>query len=130
MFAQSVRRMHASMAPLAAILLLAITTAPALAAQAGDTAQSRGDNRRSGSNNRAMVERADEVIDKILREKLQLTDDQSVKLRALGKKMDMARLALRKDEREFRESLRQGVAAWSHAKRSEDQRVDESVALA
>ncbi|MEO7363843.1 MAG: hypothetical protein ABI120_26170 [Gemmatimonadaceae bacterium] len=110
MFPERVIRVRFSMPSIVTALLLfviATGSAHSLVAQGSDTAQSRGDNRRPGGGNRAMVERTDEFIDKILRERLQLTDDQSVKLRALGRKMDIARLALRKDERDFRESLRQ-----------------------
>lgn len=94
-----------------ALLVLTGAAARSLAAQSGDTTQGRGSRRsgavQQGANGRPVLNRADEFIDKIMREKLQLTDEQSVKLRALGKKIDVDRMALRKEEREFRESLRQ-----------------------
>lgn len=114
MFSERVTRVRFSISTLAAalmVLLLSTAAVQSVAAQSGDSSQMRG-GRRPGAqqgapNGRPMLERADDFIDKILRERLQLTDDQSAKLRAHGKRIDVDRMALRKEERDFREALRQ-----------------------
>ncbi|MEO7999898.1 MAG: hypothetical protein ABI852_20765 [Gemmatimonadaceae bacterium] len=101
----------------AALTLVAGSSAlahPALA-QGGDSTQGGRGSRRpggaqQGANGRPVLDRADDFIDKIMREKLQLTDEQSVKMRALAKRIDVDRSALRKEEREFRESLKQELS--------------------
>lgn len=116
MFPERVMRVRFSISRVASALLLMVISVAAVqtgAAQTAgtDTTQGRGGNRRPGAqqgmNGRPMLDRADDFIDKLMRERLQLSDDQSVKLRALGKRIEIERMALRKEEREFRESLRQ-----------------------
>lgn len=112
MFPERVMRVRFSISLVTTAIVLFVMSAGAVqnvSAQGSDTAQMRGGNRRPGvqQNGRPMLDRADDFIDKIVRERLQLTDEQSAKLRAHGKKIDVDRMALRKEEREFREALRQ-----------------------
>lgn len=85
-----------------------------LPAQSGDTTRARErrdgnartDDQRTPENRRAMIEQMQLRIERLLRERLQLTDSQAVRLRAVGTRMDIARRKLGEEESDFRRALR------------------------